>query len=177
MVRSCHTSPPSRQGPSAPRRCFLVCRSTLMRRRVLSPYLFRSGVEHKTMFFWRLVEAEIHQADNSLAHEAVALEGTENRPAGRTWKSFLMAHSDMREISFPPVSNTSVSKSWTLMGGQVLQNLIVAPGLDVGLAVPRLKCASMCSGFAQSQEDPRPMCSRGSAIMETMPGGHCRYEG
>ena len=37
--------------------------------------LFLGGVEHNNDVLLELVEAEVHQADELLAHEAVALEG------------------------------------------------------------------------------------------------------
>ena len=101
------------------------------------PVLFFHGVEYNDDVLFQLVKTVIHEADKLFAHEAVAFEGK-----GAVPHPVLGVLLDGPQRHQGNQFSTGVKyqgvETFQVLRNQVLQNLIVALGLDVRLAVAGL---------------------------------------
>ena len=99
--------------------------------------LFLGGVEHDDNVLLKLIEAVVHQPDKFLADETVALEG-EAAVALAILRVFLDGpQGHQRDQLAAGIENQRV-EVLKIDGGEITEDLVVALGLDVRLAVARL---------------------------------------
>ena len=101
------------------------------------PVLLLDGVEHHDNVLVQLVEAVVHEALELAADEAIALEGEGTVPLA-ILDIFLDGPLRHEGNELPAGVKDQRVEVLDVEGGQVLQDLVVALGLDVGLAVPGL---------------------------------------
>lgn len=101
------------------------------------PVLLLDGMEHHDDVLVQLIEAVVHEALELAADEAIALEGEGAVPLA-ILDVFLDGPLGHEGNELPAGIEDQRIEVLDVNGGQVLQDFVIALGLDVGLAVPGL---------------------------------------